>query len=146
MRNKTIGYDNVCGLAAVVKNLCRSSFSDGAKLLAKLNFVHDRLYLEGHTNPLCRTHYNLENIPGSAKWNSECAEQEFEDFSQHKKLIHHSSRERSAIWVLLIFHEKNLQNDKKINNSKGAYSRRVRTVVSIDKQIKVLTDILRMLP
>ena len=114
MRNKIIGYDNVCGLAAAAKNPCRSSFSEEAKLLAQLKFVHDRMHIAGHTNELCRIHYNLENLPDTKTWSSECAEQEFTEFSQHKKLFHHTSRGRSAIWVALIFHENNLLNDSNV--------------------------------
>ena len=50
MKDQVIGYDNVCGLAAVCKNPCRSTFSEGAKLVSKLKFVHDRLHLQGHRN------------------------------------------------------------------------------------------------
>ena len=146
MKNQIIGYDNVCALAAVCKNPCRKSFSEGAKMLSEMRFVHDRLHLKGHTNELCRKIYNLDKIPESAKWNSECAEQEFSDFFRHKSLFHHSSRERSAIWIALIFHEKNIQNEMQINNSRNCFSKRVSKLYSIDDNIRVLTDILRTLP
>ena len=110
MSNQVIGYDNTCGLAAVCKNPSRSSFSKGSKLLARLPFVHDRLHLVGHNLPKCKEEYNLKRMPGTEKWNSECAEQDYSDLYLHRQLFNHTNRERSAICVALIFHEKNMQN------------------------------------
>ena len=124
MKKQLIGYDNACGLAAVWKNSKHTSFSQGSKLLSTLPFVYDRLHLGGHKFKRCKEEYNIDRIPGTENWNTECAEKDYADFYLHKQLFHHTSKERSAIWVALIFHEKNMQNEMTINNSKGSFCNR----------------------
>ena len=138
MKYQVIGYDNACGLAAVCKNPKRRSFSQGSKLLSTLPFFHDRLHLGGHKSKRCKQEYNLDRIPGTKKWITECAEQDYADFYLHKQLFHHTSKERSAIWVALIFHEKNMKNEMTINNSKGSFCQRRNINHKINLVIKKL--------
>ncbi|CAF3182931.1 unnamed protein product [Rotaria socialis] len=107
---KTAVYDDGCHLIEYLHKHIGKDLAEtyAAKALSQIKFSVDRTYFRNHVGSWCRANMNPDKNPLLENINTQAAEQLFSWLKGYASIISSLGWKRASMFLLIIFHHKNL--------------------------------------